>query len=197
MNYLCMDTSTGFLAIGIIADDRVAAGMQEVCWKKQSEEIFPSLNKLLSECGLSAQDIDGIVISRGPGSYTGVRIAMSIAKVWAAVKRIPLYTVSTLQLYAGRCRNCRVLVDARGGRAYTALYDNGDVIGTEEVLEIDEIHAENETVIGDGHLIGRDDVQPDICANFLALKDLWVRSENVHTLVPEYLKPAAAYLVKK
>ena len=197
MNYLCMDTSTGFLVLGMISDDQVIASMQKECWKKQSEEIFPSLNSLFTQCGMTPDAVDGIVISRGPGSYTGVRIAMSIAKVYAAMRNIPLYTVSTLQLYAGRERNCRVLVDARGGRAYTALYDDGSVVGEEEVLDTKEIPADGETVIGDGHLIGRADVWPDLVEHFLILKDHWVRSENVHTLVPEYLKPAAAYMVKK
>ena len=197
MNWLCMDTSTTFLTLGILQDGRVLGKIQEKCWKKQSEEIFPCLIRLFDECGMTPDDIDSIVISRGPGSYTGVRIAMSIAKVYASQKNLPLYTVSTLQLYAGKEDNCLVLVDARGGRAYTAVYDRGLLQGEEQAVPVQDIAAGDRKVIGDGHLIGAEDVYPDLVEHFLALKEDWLPAENVHLLVPEYLKPAAAYMVKK
>ena len=54
----------------------------------------------------------------------------------------------------------------------------------------------NETIIGDGHLIGRTDETPDLNENFLALKDHWKKAENVHLVVPEYLKTAESYMPK-
>ena len=197
MNWLCMDTSTTFLALGILQDDKVLGRIQEKCWKKQSEEIFPCLIRLFDECRMTPDDIDGIVISRGPGSYTGVRIAMAIAKIYASQKNLPLYTVSSLQLYAGMAGNCLALIDARGGRAYTAVYDRGVLQGTEQVLPVQEIKADGRQIMGDGHLIGAEDTEPDLIGSFLALKEYWTRTENVHLLVPEYLKASDAYMVKK
>ena len=108
---LCMDTSHIYLVLALIRDDQVIARVQEECWKKQSEEIFPQLIGMMKKVQLEPEDIDQIVISEGPGSYTGVRIAMTVAKVISALRRLPLYTVGTLQLYAGR-EDCRVLLDA-------------------------------------------------------------------------------------
>ena len=121
MNILCMDTSYKFLTLGVIKDGKVCAGSQKECWKRQSEELFPELERLMNEAHLTTEEIDGIVITEGPGSYTGVRIAMTVAKVFCAMGNVPLYTIGTLKLYAGKEENCRVLLDARGGRAYTAV----------------------------------------------------------------------------
>lgn len=194
---LCMDTSHTWLVVGLIKDDKVIAKVQEECWKKQSEELFPRLIQIMDEAKLQPEDIDQIVISEGPGSYTGVRIAMTVAKVFCAMRELPLYTVGTLQLYAGM-EKCRVVTDARGKRVYTCSYENGKAVGELEAVEIADLKIdENEKVIGDGALVGRENVWPDIVNNFLALQKEWKKAENVHLVVPEYLKPSESYLVKK
>ena len=71
---LCMDTSHIYLSLALIRDDEIIGEVQEECWKHQSEEIFPKLEEMLSKLSLKSDDIDQIVITKGPGSYTGVRI---------------------------------------------------------------------------------------------------------------------------
>lgn len=195
---LCMDTSHVLLVVALIKDDKVIAKTQEYCWKKQSEEIFPALDKLMNEANKKVEDIDSIVITEGPGSYTGVRIAMTIAKVFAATKKIDLYTISTLQLYAGNLSNTLVLLDARGNRVYSAAFDNTKIILPLAIRSVDEAKelSENYEVIGDGHLVNREDNYPDVANNFLLLKDQWKKADNVHLVTPEYLKANEAYLVK-
>lgn len=194
---LCMDTSTQYLVIALIRDDQIVAKFQEKCWKKQSEELFPRLMDLMKEAGLKPEDIGQVVVSEGPGSYTGVRIAMTVAKVFCAMRNLPIATVGTLQLFAGMEPRARVVLDARGGRVYTAVYEYGVLSGTVEAKPCEEVKAEileAETVIGDGSLVGREDHIPDLAENFLALKDQWKYSENVHLVKPEYLKSSESYL---
>ncbi len=195
---LCMDTSHTLLAVSLIDENQVVAKIQRECWKKQSEEIFPALEELLKESNKTVEDIDSIAITEGPGSYTGVRIAMTIAKVFAATKKIDLYTISTLQLYAGNLENCLVLLDARGSRVYSAAYNNTQNTLPLAIRTIDEVKdiCSTYTIIGDGHLVGKEDYYPDVAENFLNLKSEWKKSENVHLVVPEYLKPSESYLVK-
>lgn len=198
MNILCMDTSHRFLAVGVLKDGVKIAGIQEECWKKQSEQIFPVLEEVMKEAGITPDDIDGAVISSGPGSYTGVRIAMTVAKVFCSLRDIPLYTLETLRLYAGARRHCRVVLDARGGRAYTAVFDRGEVTESASAAECSAIDiTDDETVIGDGGLVGRETVWPDIVQNFADLEAFWKKAENVHLVVPDYMKSSDAYLVKK
>ncbi len=196
---LCMDTSHIMLALGLIKDGTVIADVQKTCWKRQSEEIFPCLIDLMNQTGLTPNDIDRVVISEGPGSYTGVRIAMTVAKVFCAMKEVDLYTVGTLQLYAGM-KECRVLIDARGKRVYTCTFKDGHALEEQAAESLEDLNARitaEETVIGDGHLVGREDVYPNIAENFCSLESVWKKAENVHLVVPEYLKSADAYFVKK
>ena len=60
---LCMDTSHTWLVIGLIKDDQVIGKVQEKCWKKQSEELFPRLIALIDDCLVQPVDIDQIVFS--------------------------------------------------------------------------------------------------------------------------------------
>ena len=193
---LCMDTSHTWLVIGLIKDDQVIGKVQEKCWKKQSEELFPRLTALMNDCHLQPEDIDQIVISKGPGSYTGVRIAMTVAKVFCAMADKPIYTVSTLLLYAGK-KNCRVVTDARGKRVYTCLFFDGKALEEERAVEIENLEIGDVNIVGDGALVGRQDEWPDIVDNFLELKDEWEKHNNVHLVVPEYLKSSASYLPQK
>ena len=193
---LCMDTSHTWLVIGLIKDDQVIGKVQEKCWKKQSEELFPRLTALMNDCLLQPEDIDQIVISKGPGSYTGVRIAMTVAKVFCAMADKPIYTVSTLLLYAGK-KNCRVVTDARGKRVYTCLFFDGKALEEERAVEIKNLEIGDVNIVGDGALVGRQDEWPDIVDNFLELKDEWEKHDNVHLVVPEYLKSSASYLPQK
>lgn len=198
---LCIETSHRFLVLALISDNSIIARYQEPCFKRQSESILPCLQALCEEVKVTPDDIGEVVITRGPGSYTGVRIAMSIAKVFCSTKNIPLYTLSTLQLYASNSEKAAVLLDARSKRGYFGLYSKGELIGREIVdsLEvIEEIISKNPDamIIGDGDLIGLNEFYLDLPQAFLNLKSKWQRVENIHTLVPEYLKSQDEYLVK-
>jgi tRNA threonylcarbamoyladenosine biosynthesis protein TsaB len=193
---LCMDTSHTWLAIGLIKDHQVIGKYQEKCWKKQSEELFPRLIELMDSLNLTSDDIDQIVISKGPGSYTGVRIAMTVAKVFCSMRNLPIYTISTLLLYAGK-KDCRVVTDARGKRVYTCKFKDGKLLEGETAISINELSIGDEDIIGDASLVGKEDKWPDIIDNFNDLKDEWEKWDNVHLVVPEYLKSAESYLPNK
>lgn len=199
MYTLCMDTSHILLGLAILKDDEVIASYQSYCWKRQSEEIFIKLKELMDEAKISPKDIQQVVITEGPGSYTGVRIAMTIAKVFCAMANLPLYTIGTLDLYAALEKECSVLLDARGNRAYFASYKAGK---RENELTIIDFSSFDSTVltapiIGDASLIGKETFYPNLGNCFLAAKKNWKLAENIHLVVPEYLKPSESYLVQK
>lgn len=195
MKTLCMDTSHRYLVLALVEDDQVVVSHMEEAWKKQSETIFVELIKLMEEANWNVDDINEVVITRGPGSYTGIRIAMSIAKVLCSRKNIKLSTISTLQLYAG-LKDTYVMLDARSNRAYFGNYKNGVLI-EECIKTLDEIEMiSDKAIIGDTDLIGLNKEPIDFVTNFVALKDQYKIEENVHTVVPEYLKDESAYLGK-
>ena len=72
---LCMDSAYKQLVLGLYKDQELLAGISLEAFKKQSETIFVELNRLLKETNLDYKDIDRVIITKGPGSYTGIRIA--------------------------------------------------------------------------------------------------------------------------
>ncbi|MEA5026627.1 MAG: tRNA (adenosine(37)-N6)-threonylcarbamoyltransferase complex dimerization subunit type 1 TsaB [Erysipelotrichaceae bacterium] len=193
MNTLCLDTSHKYLVVGLLRNDQVIDGMMELCWKKQSELVLPVIDRLLNKHQMIPSDIKEIVISKGPGSFTGVRIAMTIAKVLGCTTDMKVYTISTLALYAGEA-DALVLLDARGGRCYVGDYNN--FIGEETIQHIDQLNINqrlNKQIIGDGSLLGFKDDYPDIVRNFALTRPYWRLVDNIHTLKPSYLKESSEY----
>lgn len=191
---LCIDTAYKYLTVCLIKDDTLVDSISYECSKRQSEEVFISLDELFKKSSYKKEDIDSICITKGPGSYTGVRIAMSLAKVTAKVKKIDLYTISTLRLYAGNNKSTMVIMNARSNRAYVGAYDNNEVLIPDQIMTLDEIDPKDYDVVLDGSLIGKEDTNVDIPSNFLKLKPYWEKVDNINFLCPEYLKENSAYL---
>lgn len=197
MKYLILDTSHTYLRIGLAVDEILIGSYQESCHKSQSEMILPMLMKLMEEQQWNVDSLDGVVVTAGPGSYTGVRIAMTVAKVLCTVKPITLYTLSTLQAYAGLAAKALVILDARSNRVYTGWYDHGEAKSNDCIMSLEEarelLNQHNLECIGDAHLINLENRPQDVLANIVALKQYWKKAENVHTVVPTYLKDQEAY----
>ena len=190
---LCIDTSFRYLGLALIKDDEIIASHQEDCLKKLSESIFVVLDDLFKTSNISPQEIDAICIAKGPGSYTGVRIAMTIAKTLAQVSDIQLYTISTLQLYAANASKTMVIMDARAERAHVGAYDTEKTLIADCVMPLADIDTTGYELVGDLHLLGKEDKEPDIAVAFLKTKSSWQRIEEVAYLTPEYLKATSDY----
>ena len=96
---LFIDTSYKYLTVAISKDKEIIASYCEECFKRQSEELFMVLDNLFKQNKLCKADISSVYITWGPGSYTGVRIALTLAKVYCSISKAKLYTISTLKLY--------------------------------------------------------------------------------------------------
>lgn len=194
---LCMDSAYKQLVLGLYEDDALLAGISLEAFKKQSETIFVELNKLLEQTKLDYKDIDRIVITKGPGSYTGIRIAMTIAKVLCSQMHKELCTISTMQLYAGLEPSANVILDARSHRAYVAHLEKGKIIGGTQILDLEEVkkflEAHPGKVFGDALLSETE--TSNFLKNFIDLKAEYQKVENIHALVPDYLKESDAYKV--
>lgn len=191
---LCIDTAYKYLACALIKDNEVLSSVSMPCFKKQSEELFISLKQIFTDANINPRDIDSICISEGPGSYTGTRIAMTLAKTMAQELPCDLYTISTLRLYAAGNPKTMVIMNARADRAYVGVFDNNEIIMEDYVSAINEINPMSYKVVGDGLLIGKVDNYPDIGEAFLKTKPVWTKIKDIAYLVPKYLKESESYL---
>jgi N6-L-threonylcarbamoyladenine synthase len=152
---LAFDTATDHvaLAIGRIEADR----SPEVVLERDFEapraslsRLLPEVQEALSRAGCSKSDISGVVVGRGPGSFTGVRIGVATAKGLAHALGVPLWGVGTLDAIAWRHAEHEGLLgvvgDAMRGEVYPALFDisGGTVVRREEdrVLKPEDAVAE-------------------------------------------------------
>ena len=188
-----MDTAYKYLTCALIRDGQILSSVSRECFKKQSEEVFSALDEIFREADIDKKSLDAICISDGPGSYTGVRIAMTIAKVIAELLPCDVYTISTLRLYAANRPNCMVVMDARASRVYCGIYDKGDIIQEDAALEIRDVDIKDYTLIGDGSLFGKENDYGDIPDAFLQTRYLWEKVTHIGLLTPKYLKESESY----
>ena len=190
---LCIDTAYKYLTCALIKNDEVLASFSNECFKRQSEEVFAALDEVFKKANVERKDLDSICVAEGPGSYTGVRIGMTIAKTIGELFKIDVYTISTLRLYASNLENTMVLMDARANRAYVGIYDKENILLEDCAIELDKIDPKDYNVVGDGSLIGKQDVYVDIPKAFLETKNVWKKVDVIAYLVPKYLKESDSY----
>ena len=143
MNYLAIDTSTMISTVTIGDDKEILGDFNVNQSKTHSESLVPMIETLLDLLGMTIRDIDKFIIAQGPGSFTGLRIGMTVAKTLAQVEKKDLITISTLRAMAAGSTSERAkltLIDARSTRVYGALYDsNLEEIIPENLYEIDDL----------------------------------------------------------
>lgn len=141
MRILAIDTSTMISTVTISEDSKIIGDFNVNQEKTHSESLVPMIENLLSLLGLELSDIDMFAISKGPGSFTGLRIGMTIAKTFAQVGEKKLIPVSTLKALAlnSSAKFKASMIDARGNRVYGALFDeNLDELVKEDLYNIDD-----------------------------------------------------------
>src|SRR5690554_5686785 len=133
---LVIDTSTAVMTIALMAGDELLAESSERVERKHSNKLVPAIQALIHSLGMTMKDVDGVAVGVGPGSYTGVRIGVTLAKTLAWSLNIPLFGVSSLEALAYSAvrqkLHCQAetkqwivpLMDARRGQVYTSLHES-------------------------------------------------------------------------
>ena len=150
MNKLYLDTCAGSLGIAIVTKDKTCKS-EINAGKKTAEELFPLLQSLCSDALISLKDIEEVFVTKGPGSYTGERLGLTVAKVMATLNpSLKVYTGSTLKaLAANEKENCVSLIDARNNAFFAGFYLNGQEVKEErvDISEVDQFVKENNAKI--------------------------------------------------
>ena len=126
MNILAVETATSRLSVAILDGDRVLGHEDEEAPGSHARRLVPAIDRLLASCGMTLPDLDGLAVSIGPGSFTGLRVGLATMIGFRAVTGLPLAAVPTLEAMAWNLRGassilCPVL-RARTGEVYWAQY---------------------------------------------------------------------------
>lgn len=137
MLILGIDTSTEILAISILEDNNLLGEYNLSLKRQHSEKLIPLIKEILTQLNIAPEELEGIAVGTGPGSFTGLRIAITAAKMMGRVNKIPVKGVSTLEVMAAGVRGDYILplIDARRNRVYYSLYKS-NIKDAQENMEI-------------------------------------------------------------
>ncbi|MBR5514600.1 MAG: tRNA (adenosine(37)-N6)-threonylcarbamoyltransferase complex dimerization subunit type 1 TsaB [Clostridia bacterium] len=169
MKILAFDSSAVAASAALLDDDKIIAEYTQNTGHTHSETLLPLAENALKAASCSVDDIDLFAVSAGPGSFTGVRIGVSLIKGLAFGKNKPIASISTLEALA--CNLCGFsgivcpVMDARRNQVYTAIFKNGIRV-TEDMLiplcELEEIlkkYSEPIYFTGDGYDLARKNIK--------------------------------------
>ena len=120
MNLLAIDTATEVCMIGVQAGER-CLGRSERAGRAQTERILPMIDALCGEAGIALRELDALVMGRGPGAFTGLRVTAGVVQGLAFALDIPVVPVSSLLILA--CTAARVHERERVIAAFDARMD--------------------------------------------------------------------------
>lgn len=160
MKILAVDTSTMMSSISILDGDKIIGDMSINQEQTHSEKLVVLIKRLLDDLKITLKDIDLFAISKGPGSFTGLRIGMTTLKAMAQALDKDIIGVSTLEAMAFSIlnnENILSIIDARGSRYFAGFYRNKNnnlekeferIIENEELFEFVK-KLDNVVIVGD------------------------------------------------
>ena len=199
MRCLYLDTSSSFLYSGIISDDKLVSEIKAKMDNDLSKITLYKIEEMFKSVSLKPKDIDKIIVVNGPGSFTGIRVGITIAKTYAWGLKKSITTISSLEAMAisSTSNTYKVpLIDARRGYVYAAIYDKDNNVVMEPAhIKLENLEEEIKKLDSDITVITNDDVEInytkekynpnilEIVKKFKSKKEI-----NPHIVNPEYLK---------
>ncbi|MDH7445349.1 tRNA (adenosine(37)-N6)-threonylcarbamoyltransferase complex dimerization subunit type 1 TsaB [Aquimarina sp. 2201CG14-23] len=129
---LCIETSTTNCSVALAKDNQIVVSKEDYDTKySHAERLHQFIDNVINEAGISFKDLSAIAVSKGPGSYTGLRIGVSAAKGLCYGLDIPLISVPTLHALALQVRSTDgyivPMIDARRMEVYSAVFSNDHI----------------------------------------------------------------------
>ena len=209
MKLLAFDTSNQALSLAILEDEHLLAQTTLNIKKNHSIILMLAIDFLINSLDMKPKDLDRIVVAQGPGSYTGLRIAVATAKTLAHTLKIELVGVSSLLALVPEQVEGLVIpiMDARRNNVYAGFYQSGQAVRSEahlplaEVLEIAGAANQSVTFVGETTAFVEQikDALPQAAiqstlpdASTIGRIGLDLPAQSIHDFVPNYLKRVEA-----
>ena len=194
---LFIDTSNQDVSIALLKDGKIINKITKSIPNEHSKYAVSYIDEVLKKSEITPKEVQSIMVVNGPGSFTGVRIGLTIAKVYALLNDIKVTLISSLKCLAiGNNKNKYILslINARNDNYYIGFYDNNynDVINEhfgniEEVNDI--INKYNDVLV----VSNNSDIDNVKVINELDIKSIYnyykdSEKVNPHMVLPNYLK---------
>ncbi|NHQ59549.1 tRNA (adenosine(37)-N6)-threonylcarbamoyltransferase complex dimerization subunit type 1 TsaB [Chlorobium sp. BLA1] len=131
MNILSIECTHAHLSVALLTDNGAVTEVFSTEWKKAAESLVPLIDQVMAEAGLDRHELQAIAISSGPGSFTSLRIGMSVAKGVAYGLGLPLIPVPTMPAMAAslpdKADKIMAVIPSRKGEYYFAIYNQDEL----------------------------------------------------------------------
>lgn len=143
MKKLFIDTASSKITVAILDDKNIIDIYNEDNGHDLSSRIFPIIDSVLKKANVIPSELDIIYVVNGPGSFTGIRIGVTIAKTMAWALKKKIVVLSELELMATTDSDADLivaLIDARRKASFAGIYDkNGDIYLTDRYIKNDDL----------------------------------------------------------
>lgn len=190
---LLLDSSNIKLGVAIAIDDKIIDFKYYDAWQRQSEYMMSEIEVLLNKNSIDPKDVNEIISTRGPGSYTGVRISLTIAKIWGFCRDINVFAISSLQVLKKNNEISVCVINARSMRSYIGIYEGNKVILEDTIYtneEVKKLLDENPQYVlcGETSYLKREGFETNIFEQMLSIKKDSKPVSEILSLKPIYLK---------
>lgn len=199
---LFLDTSSSYLTLAILKDGKELKSLYEYLDKDMSKETLNKIKIMMDSINLKPNDVSNIIVVTGPGSYTGLRVGVTIAKTYAWGLHKNLYSVSSLKTLATTIslENTYIvpIIDARRGYFFAGIYDEEyNEVLKDTYIKYEDLKEKLDTLNKPYKFVTTSKVEgiesiiykPNIENLFKHMK---FDEVSPHTLVPNYLKKTEA-----
>ncbi len=185
MSLLAIDTATQIMSIALHDGDRLLAECTQLAGRRHNAQLAPLIAQTIRQIGITSEDLTALAVAAGPGSYTGVRIGVAVAKGLAAARDLPLVPVTTMETLVAAVPHYRespsMLVVLPAGRKriiYAEYWPMGNRWAESQPAKI-----------GDWQQVLADYARPMLFTGEISAEGLaMIRANPDHTIVPAPLR---------
>ena len=192
-----IDTTSNYLYTGIVKDKSLLIEKKECLAHDLSTFALNEVNKMFEEVNLTPNDMDKIIVVNGPGSFTGIRIGVTIAKImaWSLNKKIT--TISSLEAMSQSIETDKLIVPIINGWrncVFGAIFNNDNIILNEEYMSIEKLKLVLNGLQKEYVFVSNDNFNDLSCEkydpNILKIVNKYIDRESInpHMVNPSYLK---------
>jgi len=210
MKTLAFDSSNKGLAVALLDGEDLVANLNLLIGQPHSTTLMPSVDFLMAQAGWLPTDLELVAVAQGPGSYTGLRMAASLAKTLAYTLKLPLAGVSSLYALVQSSGLVVPLINARRGFVYGGIYENREAVLADQYIAFSDLLVKVEgyekvTFTGEvadfvsqiSEKLPKAEILLDSQPSALAIGRLGqtlpkLTGQKIHDFVPNYLKRVEA-----
>ena len=197
MKILYIDTSTDYLYTGIVSDNILLAEVKQKFSHDLSKYALYEISEMLKKVNINPIEVDKIIVVNGPGSFTGIRVGMTIAKIYAYTLKKKIISISSLdamQISTSSNNLIVPVIDARRGFVYAGIYQDNKELLKKQYIKFEDLLDKLNNYQKEYTIVSNDNLKIDNVVSYnpdvLKIVNTYKDNEDInpHLVEPNYLK---------